>query len=1055
MKTNYYLFVLLCTLFFSVRGYSQATYSQNFEAYADDWDSSFFYTLDEDPCGGSYSFAANIYSWFSEAQAISPSLGVSNGGLVTLSYNYKVVDYASAPPFVATQNENDWGVIEIYYATSPTGPFTLVQSINPTNHIESATCAAKTATFNPPAGLPVYIGIYTGLNDPLNDIYVIMDDFQVSQAAPLACNGAPAAATAVSSTGYACNTTSFNLSFGPANNTTGITYQWQQSTDGTTFTNVATGGTSATYTGTQTATHWYRVNITCTASATTTSSTPVRVLNTGTNCYCQDLTFSDGVEPITLVNFAGINNASTNALSSAPYIQNFTSVPPAQVTAGQSYPIIVKGNTAGPEFINYFKVYIDFNQNGILSDPGEGFELGSVTGSTGLDALQASGTIAIPSSALGGTTLMRVVKLYWYEDEDEPYPQYLNSPCAGEEHTEYGQAEDYLVTITPAAPCTTTAPTATAAQTYCAGATVANLVATGTAVKWYAGATGGTALAATTPLVNGNVYHASQTVGCESTARTAVTVTLTTVAVDAPANVNSCEPYTLPALTNGAYRTASNGGGTVVASGTVVNATTTFYIYNSSGTCTAEHTFVVTIGDITVDEPDDVIACGTYTLPELTNGAYHTAPNGGGSILAAGSTVNADATLYVYASSGNCNDESSFTVTILNAVADDPADISVCGSYILPELQNPGIYTTEADGLGDLLQPGDEITETSTIYIYSEVSEGQMLCTAGNSFTVTVNTIEADELADVLVCGEYVLPELENGAYFTGGSGLGLQLQAGDVITETTTLHIYAESGTTPNCTVDNPFTITIVTVEADVLESVAVDCTGYTLPALSAGNTYYTGSNGTGTQLNAGDVITVSQAIYIRAASSTSTPCYDESLFVIEVVPVVTPDDIIVEIVTEGGMPVVYDLYGVELGVDLEGTITFYATEEDAINGVNPLDSSAGVGQTTTYYATITVGDCVSEPFAVTFNFTLDNDKFDMAAFRYHPNPVADFLTISYDQNISAVTIFDMTGKKVFEKAINNTDTQIDFSGLASGVYTMKVQAEKNEQTLKIVKNK
>lgn len=76
------------------------------------------------------------------------------------------------------------------------------------------------------------------------------------------------------------------------------------------------------------------------------------------------------------------------------------------------------------------------------------------------------------------------------------------------------------------------APTASA-QTFCAGATVANLTATGEAgatFKWYAAATGGTALAATTVLTNGTTYYVSQTVGeCEST-RTASAVTITTVA---------------------------------------------------------------------------------------------------------------------------------------------------------------------------------------------------------------------------------------------------------------------------------------------------------------------------------------------------------------------------------------------------------------------------------------------------------------------------------------------------------------------------------------------
>lgn len=54
-------------------------------------------------------------------------------------------------------------------------------------------------------------------------------------------------------------------------------------------------------------------------------------------------------------------------------------------------------------------------------------------------------------------------------------------------------------------------PTANASQTFCTGATVSNLAATGTALKWYNVATGGTALASTTVLTTGTYYVEQQT----------------------------------------------------------------------------------------------------------------------------------------------------------------------------------------------------------------------------------------------------------------------------------------------------------------------------------------------------------------------------------------------------------------------------------------------------------------------------------------------------------------------------------------------------------------
>ena len=80
------------------------------------------------------------------------------------------------------------------------------------------------------------------------------------------------------------------------------------------------------------------------------------------------------------------------------------------------------------------------------------------------------------------------------------------------------------------------APTAAATQSFCEAATLANLTATGTAIKWYAAATGGTALANTTALVNGTTYYASQTVdGCESILRLAKQVSINNPTLSASA----------------------------------------------------------------------------------------------------------------------------------------------------------------------------------------------------------------------------------------------------------------------------------------------------------------------------------------------------------------------------------------------------------------------------------------------------------------------------------------------------------------------------------------
>lgn len=146
--------------------------------------------------------------------------------------------------------------------------------------------------------------------------------------------------------------------------------------------------------------------------------------------YCQpEITFS--VEPITNVTVAGINNDS--AANSNEAYEDFTALV-GQMFKGENYPISLEGNTFG-SYDNYFTVFIDWNQNGVLDDEGEEYIIGFITGSTGTDGIAATGTISVPPNALSGNTRMRVYKNY-----DEP----IAGPCA---NSNFGQIEDYTIEV--------------------------------------------------------------------------------------------------------------------------------------------------------------------------------------------------------------------------------------------------------------------------------------------------------------------------------------------------------------------------------------------------------------------------------------------------------------------------------------------------------------------------------------------------------------------------------------------------------------------------------
>ncbi|MGX1928558.1 hypothetical protein, partial [Flagellimonas sp. 2504JD4-2] len=111
---------------------------------------------------------------------------------------------------------------------------------------------------------------------------------------------------------------------------------------------------------------------------------------------------------------------------------------------------------------------------------------------------------------------------------------------------------------------------------------------------------------------------------------------------DAPANVESCDSYTLPALTNGNYFGGPGGTGTAYSAGDVISTSTTLYVYSAgTGSCPdVENSFDVTINVTPLaDAPANVESCDSYTLPALTNGNYFGGPGGTGTAYSAGDVI--------------------------------------------------------------------------------------------------------------------------------------------------------------------------------------------------------------------------------------------------------------------------------------------------------------------------------------------------------------------------------------------------------------------------------
>ena len=351
----------------------------------------------------------------------------------------------------------------------------------------------------------------------------------------------------------------------------------------------------------------------------------------------------------------------------------------------------------------------------------------------------------------------------------------------------------------------------------------------------------------------------------------------------------ACGAYELPTLLSGNYFTAPDGGGIQLNEGDLIETTQTIYIYAYfSDECKNQSSFTVTVNaPALIDSRADIDICDSYTLTPLTNGNYYTGPGGTGQLLPGGTILYESQIVYVYNSTTAtppCTAESSFEVFIFAVEADDLGEIVSCDNYVLPELEIGKYYATSGGPYTNAtnIEAGTNITQSTTLYIYIESGE-RIVCSDENVVNITINyTPIVAAMPNVERCESFTLPSISVGNYYTEPNGEGTQLSAGDLITSSQTIYIYAETGTTPNCFDQESFMAKIYNVSE--LPDLTT-CSGYKLPNLSVGN-YFTEPGGNGIQIAPGTTVTESGTYYIYGQSPFASACSDESEFVLTIVP-------------------------------------------------------------------------------------------------------------------------------------------------------------------------
>ena len=170
--------------FFSGEATAQIDY---FEQFADDshrWTTLDFYTTDVAVCGSNLAYRANPVNQAGvtvPVETVSPSLGVSNGEQVTLSYSYKLLDYDEVLPYRAVDDQ-DWGVIILEYGPTINGPWSQLDAITPFDHYVTDECTTRTLKFTPERDTEVYLRFVMDAGTTPDVSYLVyLDDISAYQ----------------------------------------------------------------------------------------------------------------------------------------------------------------------------------------------------------------------------------------------------------------------------------------------------------------------------------------------------------------------------------------------------------------------------------------------------------------------------------------------------------------------------------------------------------------------------------------------------------------------------------------------------------------------------------------------------------------------------------------------------------------------------------------------------------------------------------------------------------------------------------------------------------
>jgi hypothetical protein len=588
-------------------------------------------------------------------------------------------------------------------------------------------------------------------------------------------------------------------------------------------------------------------------------------------------------------------------------------------------------------------------------------------------------------------------------------------------------------------PSASPVPTGDAVQNFCGnGYTVANLFVLGSNVQWYSSATGGTPLNSNQPLVDNQIYYASQTLNCESFNRFAVLV-----------NINE-----IPIINNTSLLICENDG----------NGQEIFDLTSSESAITNQGGLIFSYYIDLFDAENQI--------NEITNATSYLGSNG--------------ELIYVLVQNTNgcfAISEVTLVVTMASATPTGNPTQDYCTSATLADLVVNGsniVWYAVATG-GSPLDPFTDLVDGATYF----ASQNEFGCESTIRLAVTVNDtcanvgcLTGDEYPTGAVtpncsgtpqiittagwAGEYSSVNVTAGVQYTfsssittdfitiGNSDGSIAFASGPsplVWTPTSTDVIRFYTHADASCTANTDFRTRYVACGTPPPTPVNDNCANPTV--LTVGGVYTDAAIDT-TSLGA----TLSAESPAPSCGNFNFATVGKDVWYSFVVP--TSGNATIETAgTSSGGPGIDTVVQVYSGTC--GALSAINCDDDGAQEVvvgHSLLSLTGLTPGATLLVRVFGYNGSQGNFSISvYDASLANQVVNGVIFTAYPNPVQDNLHITATEVIERIQVYNLVGQEMFSSTVNATDSTINLSSYPIGSYIVRAIANGQVKTFKVIK--